>query len=110
MFLAMGRLSWSWIAASTAGTTLTPCIGSTYKSITGKDDAGYVKDFIAEIGTGKDSYEAYDENHDLYAFSKTITWDYEQKRPYKGDVLKDERRMYLHLYYNPESGWRMKRR
>lgn len=34
--------------------------------------------------------------------SLTITWDYEQKRPYKGDVLKDERRMYLHLYYNPE--------
>ena len=23
-------------------------------------------------------------------------------RPYKGDVLKDDRRMYLHLYYNPE--------
>lgn len=63
---------------------------------------GYVKDFIAEIGNDKDSYEAYDENHDLYAFSKTITLDYEQKRPHKGNVLKDERRMYLHLYYNPE--------
>ena len=74
-----------------------------YKFIIGvRTMLGYVKDFIAEIGTGKDSYEAYDENHDLYAFSKTITWDYEQKRPYKGDVLKDERRMYLHLYYNPE--------
>lgn len=74
-----------------------------YKFIIGvRTMLGYVKNFITEIGTGKDSYEAYDENHDLYAFSKTITWDYEQKRPYKGDVLKDERRMYLHLYYNPE--------
>lgn len=82
-----------------------------YKFIIGvRTMLGYIKDFIAEIGTGKDSYEAYDENHDLYAFSKTITWDYEQKRPYKGDVLKDERRMYLHLYYNPENDWRMKRR
>ena len=74
-----------------------------YKFIIGvRTMLGYVKDFITEIGTGKDSYEAYDENNALYAFSKTITWDYEQKRPYKGDVLKDERRMYLHLYYDPE--------
>lgn len=46
-------------------------------------------------------WSRYDEEYGLYIFSKTIKWDYEQVRPYKGDVLKDDRRMYLHLYYNP---------
>ncbi|MDQ0414579.1 IS1634 family transposase, partial [Mesobacillus stamsii] len=33
---------------------------------------------------------------------RTIEWDYEQERPYKGDVLKEKRRAYLLLFYNPE--------
>ena len=35
-------------------------------------------------------------------FTKTVAWDYEQKCPYKGDTVRSERRMYLHLYFNPE--------
>ncbi len=37
-----------------------------------------------------------------YGVCKTIEWEYEQDRPYKGDVFKDKRRAYLMLYYNPE--------
>lgn len=37
-----------------------------------------------------------------YGLSKTIEWDYEQERPYKGDTIKDKRRAYLLLFYNPE--------
>jgi transposase len=37
-----------------------------------------------------------------YAVCRTIEWDYEQERPYKGDVLKSKRRAYLHLFFNPE--------
>ncbi len=37
-----------------------------------------------------------------YGVSKTLEWDYEQERPYKGDVIKDKRRTYLLLFYNPE--------
>ena len=37
-----------------------------------------------------------------YGICRTIEWDYEQERPYKGDVLKEKRRAYLLLYYNPE--------
>lgn len=62
----------------------------------------YAKDFIKEVGTEKDSYEHYNGNFGVYAFTQTVWWDYEQKRPYKGDVLKGARRMYIHLYYNPE--------
>ncbi|BBB89568.1 MAG TPA: hypothetical protein PKA28_16610 [Methylomusa anaerophila] len=31
-----------------------------------------------------------------------IDWEYEQERPYKGDVLTAKRRAYLLLYYSPE--------
>ncbi|MBR5757687.1 MAG: IS1634 family transposase [Thermoguttaceae bacterium] len=60
------------------------------------------KDYIREIGADKDRYEHYDSNLELYVFSKTIDWNYEQERPYKGDVIEEKRRMYLHLYFNPD--------
>ena len=62
----------------------------------------FAKSFIRDIGVKKDHYEYYNSNLELYVFSKTIAWDYEQERPYKGDVIREERRMYLHLYFNPE--------
>lgn len=62
----------------------------------------FAKEFIREIGGKKDHYEYYNSNLELYVFTKTIAWDYEQERPYKGDVVKEERRMYLHLYFNPD--------
>lgn len=33
---------------------------------------------------------------------RPIEWDYEQKRPHKDDVLKEKRRAYLLVFYNPE--------
>ena len=62
----------------------------------------FAKSFIREIGSRKDHYEYYNSNLELYVFTKTIAWDYERVRPYKGDVIREERRMYLHLYFNPE--------
>lgn len=54
-----------------------------------------VKDTICD-------WSRYDEKYDLYTFTQTIEWDYVHKRPYKGDTLKEPRRMYLHLYFNAE--------
>ena len=62
----------------------------------------FAKDYIREIGADKDRYEHYNSDLELYVFSSTIPWDYEQKRPYKGDTIHEERRMYLHLYFNPD--------
>ncbi len=62
----------------------------------------FAKDYIREIGPDKDRYEHYNSDLELYIFSKTISWNYEQERPYKGDTIKEERRMYLHLYFNPD--------
>lgn len=44
----------------------------------------------------------YSQAYQLYAHSQSITWNYAQDRPYKGDTIKADRRMYLHLYYSPE--------
>ena len=62
----------------------------------------FAKNSIREIGAEKDRYEHYNSDLELYVFSRTIVWDYEQERPYKGDTIKEERRMYLHLYFNPD--------
>ena len=62
----------------------------------------FAKAYIREIGPDKDRYEYYNGDLELYIFSKMITWNYEQERPYKGDTIREERRMYLHLYFNPD--------
>jgi transposase len=38
----------------------------------------------------------------VYGIMHAITWDYERVRPYKKDVVKETRRAYLHLFYDPE--------
>ncbi len=37
-----------------------------------------------------------------YGICRPIQWDYEQKRPYIGDSIKESRRAYLHIFYNHE--------
>jgi transposase len=46
------------------------------------------------------TFENYNENYQIYSTTVTGEWDYEQERPYKGDTLKEKRRIYIHLYYN----------
>ncbi len=62
----------------------------------------YAKTFIHDIGGDKDQYANYNGELELYVFTKTIQWEYEHKRPNKGDTLKSSRRLYLHLYYHAE--------
>ena len=44
----------------------------------------------------------YHQDYQLYAYSLPVTWSYVQDRPYRGDRLNADRRMYLHLYYSPD--------
>ncbi|OQY38398.1 MAG: transposase [Spirochaetaceae bacterium 4572_7] len=46
--------------------------------------------------------ENYSTMYQIHAYTTMISWDYTQKRPYKGDIIKDTRRIYLHIYYNGE--------
>ena len=46
----------------------------------------------------------YNEDLDVYGLRVSVDWDYSQVRPYKQDVLKEKRRLYLYLYYHLERG------
>jgi transposase len=61
-----------------------------------------VKTHVDTVRDTMRSWTYYSQDHHLYAYSLPITWNYVQDRPYKGDTIKEDRRMYLHLYYSPE--------
>ncbi|GAU79061.1 IS1634 family transposase [Fusibacter sp. 3D3] len=46
----------------------------------------------------------FDASTNTYGYTVTADWDYTQERPYKGDTIKDKRRMYIHYYYNIDKG------
>jgi transposase len=48
------------------------------------------------------SWTHYSQAHQLYAYSLPVTWAYTRDRLYKGDTIKEGRRLYLHLYYAPD--------
>ena len=74
-----------------------------YKFIVAASTAlSYAKTAIKKHGAQMKSWQSYSEKYELYYYSETIAWDYTQDRPYKGDVIKGNKRMYLHLYFNPE--------
>ena len=74
-----------------------------YKFLIGaKLSLKFVKDKLDSIRGSIRDWTNYSEKHEVFAICVPIKWDYCQERPYKGDTLKSERRMYLHLYYNSE--------
>jgi len=60
----------------------------------------FVRKELDAIYDGFRSFEHFSEKYELYAQTVQSVWQYTQARPYKGDTLKDTKRMYIHLYYN----------
>ena len=48
------------------------------------------------------NWHHYSPAYDLYAYCHPVKWADSQARPNKGDTIKGERWMYLHLYYSGE--------
>ena len=61
---------------------------------------GIVRRELERVYDDFSTFEYYDEDHELYSTTVTSEWDYAQERPYKGDVLEEKRRVYIHLFYN----------
>ncbi|MCP4680791.1 MAG: IS1634 family transposase [Desulfobacterales bacterium] len=61
-----------------------------------------VKTHLDSVRDAMGAWTHYSQDYQLYSYSLPITWNYSQDRPYKGDTIKANRRMYLHLYYSPE--------
>ena len=66
----------------------------------------YVKAVLEEERENLKSWSNHQTQFGVCGLCRTIDWDYEQERPYKGDVLKGKRRAYLLLYYSPEKAAR----
>jgi transposase len=62
----------------------------------------WVREAIDTVYDTHRSFENLDEQHELYAQTVLTTWNYRQERPYKKDVIAETRRVYLHVFFNPE--------
>ena len=60
----------------------------------------FVRDELDKVYYEFLTFEYYNVDYELYSTTVTCEWDYTQERPYKGDILREKRRVYLHLYYN----------
>ena len=67
-----------------------------------KLNLSYVRNELDKVRPTIRNWENYDQRYELYAQTSAITWKYKQERPYKGDQIKEDRRLYLHLYFNSE--------
>jgi len=70
--------------------------------IASKVSLKFVRNHLNTVRNTMRSWNYYNQTYQLYAYTLPVTWNYSQKRPYKGDTLKAKRRMYLHLYYSPK--------
>lgn len=61
-----------------------------------------VKEQLDSVRHALREWSNYCESHEVFALCVPVTWDYTRKRPYKGDTIREGRRMYLHLYFNSE--------
>lgn len=66
----------------------------------------FVKEVLEEERENLQLWSHLETQFNTYGVCRTITWEYEEERPYKGDTLKGKRRAYLHLFYNPEKAAR----
>lgn len=62
----------------------------------------YVKEIFEKERETLKLWSNLETQFNTYGVCRMITWDYEEKRPNKGDILKLNKRAYLHLFYNPE--------
>ena len=64
----------------------------------------FIRKHLDEVYDDIRMFTNYDESINTYGYTVSAEWDYTQQRPYKGDAIKDKRRMYIHYYYSIEKG------
>ncbi len=62
----------------------------------------FIKNNLEPLYENFKSYKHYDSEYELYMHTVQTTWDYQEQRAYKGDTLKEKRRIYIHYYFNIE--------
>ena len=64
----------------------------------------FVKQHLNDVYDDIRMFQNFMEDNNTYGVTIPIEWDYSQERPYKGDIITEKRRMYLHLFYNLDKG------
>ena len=60
----------------------------------------FVKTVLEQYRDSIRTWSNYNKEYDTYMVCIPVEWDYTQERPYKRDMIKEKRRMYMHLYSN----------
>lgn len=64
----------------------------------------FIRENLDDVYDDIRMFTNYDEGISTYGYTVSAEWDYTQERPYKGDIIKDKRRIYIHYYYSIEKG------
>ena len=64
----------------------------------------FIKNNLNEVYDDIRMFYNYEEGSNTYGCTVAAQWDYTQVRPYKGDIIKDKRRIYIHYYYSIDKG------
>ncbi len=64
----------------------------------------FIKSNLDDIYDDIRMFNNYDGSIATYGTTVSSEWNYIQERPYKGDVIRDKRRIYIHYYYSIEKG------
>lgn len=67
-----------------------------------KTSLKFVKKKLDEVRNSIVTRKHFSSRHGLYYHSFMMNWDYKQTKKRSGEIIKDTRRMYLHLYYNDQ--------
>ena len=60
----------------------------------------YVRNILDTVSKNISTLDNYSQEYGVYGCTVKTQWDYKQERPYRGDVLKGKKKVYLHIYYN----------
>lgn len=70
--------------------------------ISAKKSLKFVSEKLAESKSKMVTRAHYSSRHGIYFDTHTIDWDYTETKPRSGEVIRDKRRMYLHLFFNDQ--------
>ena len=70
--------------------------------IGGKLSLKLIKGKLDEVRSSMVTRSHYSSSHGVYADTYMMDWNYSEEKIRSGEVISDERRIYLHLYYNDQ--------
>jgi len=75
-----------------------------YKFVIGaKVSLRFVQNLLEQDRDNFDCRENYNSETGLFIKTHTIEWAYEENKPRSGETIKENRRMYVHIYYNDQN-------